>query len=280
MELEKHTKDELKRLINSPTSKDAAHILEQTLEIINTDSIAFSSFKLEKTNEKGTFYTNIDAQNIYYNLGIIDKNLTKIYQSLHKKIDFSFDEFFIYLLIFGLIHELSHLIQFHNGDLGLYPYKDLNSIYDILMNFIRNITYWEDFLCKIIHNKYFHERNANIYAARLCAELFEGKEIENYAKMVYFNVLFFNSYSLKNGQVTSPVERTMKYMHIKHYVSYEDVPFDIAFDHGLPITIEQYHYLYDSINESIQKHEPIKYEDTMNRIQKLTLDRKGLSTDH
>lgn len=279
MELESRTKDELKILINSSASRTATSILEQALEIINADSITFSPFKLKYTTRKSIFYTQTDSPNIYYNSKSIENKTNRLYQNSHKKFTFSYDELFIYLLIFGLTHELSHLLQFHNGSSGLYSYQDLNNLYAYLMNYIQNITYGDELLCKIFHDNYFHERNANIYASRLCAELFEGREIAKYAKMVYFNVLFLNSYKLKNGIVTSPVERTMQYMHIKHYSSYGDVPFDIAFDHGLPINPEQYHYIYDSINERMQKHESIKYEETMERLQKLTLESKGVSTD-
>lgn len=72
----------------------------------------------------------------------------------------------------------------------------------------------------------------------------------------------------------------MQYLNKKHLVLRDNIPFDIAFEHGLPITLEQYHYIFDYVDEVIRGNKQMDPEVITERIQKLTLESKGMPTDN
>ncbi|MCX4365438.1 MAG: hypothetical protein OSJ70_06675 [Bacilli bacterium] len=278
MELEKHTKEELKDFFNMPKLIINEKSVQYAFDILNKDSLFLNSIVLEKTNKRKIFFMRSSEKKMWYNFSAFKKAV----EVMHKRqqlYSLTLDDYYRFYLLFSLLHEYEHLIQDRFSQERRYPYSDLNSAYQIVFDFYKKCSIMDVLINKYFHDSFFNERNVSINAAKISVDVFDDEGLNMYAETAYLNVLINNAYSIKNGQVKSPVEKTMNMLNIKHFSVSDELPFDIAFFHGFPISLEEYHYLYDAIYESIKADGSVDYDDTLERIQKLTLASKGVSTN-
>ena len=279
MELEKTTKDELRNMFNVPKLEIDGPTIENVVSILNKDPIFSGIIKPQESQRKSSLSIHPRTLILSYNIERLKKN-TKLNYKLQPLYGLTLEDYYRYFLFHGVFHESSHIIQRNKSNHRLFPYPDLNNIYLIAMDEMQAASIMDFIVYKLFHNRFFYERNADINASKLAMEIFDDEKLKLYAETFYLNVLLVWAYSIKGDKVISPVEKTMKYLNKKHVMLDNDVPFDIAFEHGLPITPEEYHYIFDYVNEVIRKKEDVDIEVINERIQKLTLQSKGVSTDN
>lgn len=248
MELEKNTKNELKNLLNVPKIEITDEAVENIVSILNKDPIFSGIIKPYRSQRKFALSVDTATLALSYN---IDKLKSDVEWRYNKQAVFglTLEDYYHYYLAYSIFHETTHIDQINKGFHNLYPYPDLNNAYyqAFAVTRKRNII---DFI-RYLHNhpNFFYERNADVNAAKLSAEIFDDEKLFLYGANLYLNFLFNDAYSLKGNRVISPVEKTMKYLHQKDFTTSDHLPFDVAFEHGFPISLEEYHYLFDYIDE-------------------------------
>lgn len=279
MELERHTKDELKNLVNVPKLAIEDSTIENMISILNKDSTFQEIIKLKKGTKGSSLSANLKTRVINYNIDKM-KRRVEIRYKLQPLYDLTLEDYYRYFIVHSVLHEATHIDQSNKSNHGLYPYSDLNTVYTIAIDAAQRASIMDLIIYKIFHRYFFYERNADNDASKLAMEIFDDENLNLFAETFYFNNLLLWGYSLKGDKVISPVERTMKYLNKKHVMLDNDVPFDIAFEHGLPITTEEYHYIFDYVQEVMKEKKELDTKIITERIQKLTLESKGMSTDN
>ncbi len=272
MELEKHTKDELKNMFNVPRIDINEKAIQHIIEILNRDSLFDNILGSTSTNKNSAFRVLANTTTIAYNLESFKRNVERVY-SRHPLYDLTLDDYYRFYFLYSYGHEGEHIIQSEHSIKGLYPYEDLNNAYKIAAVDHINGSVMDLIIYRMFHDHYFYERSASIEAAKLSMDIFDD-DLFSFAALAHFNHLFVNGYTLKGKHVISPVEQTMKYLHEKRFTYSDVLPFDIAFENGFPITLEEYQYLCEPIYECMKKGEKGNYKDAINRIQVLTLERQ------
>ncbi len=277
MKLEKNTKDELKNMFNVPRIDIEEKSVQHIVEILNRDPLFDNILESKPTNKPSPFRIVADTTIIAHNLEFFKKNVAAVH-SRKPFYDLTLEDYYRFYLLYSFGHEGEHIIQAEHSVKGLYPYADLNNAYKIAAVDHIKCSTMDLFIYKIFHDYFFYERNADIEAAKLSMDIFDD-DLFSYAALAHFNHLFCKCYTLRGNRVISPVERTMKYIHEKDFTYSDELPFDIAFDNGFPITVEEYHYLFDPLYEEMKNGEACDYNDAMNRIQTLTLGSQETSSN-
>lgn len=273
MELEKHTKDELKNMFNVPKLEIDDSAIENATSILNKDPLFSGIIKTQRSQRKPPLSVNPRTLIMSYNIEALKKN-AEISYKFQPLYDLTLEDYYRYFLFHGVFHEGTHILQRNKSNHRLFPYLDLNNIYLIAMDEMQGGSIMDLIVYKLFHNHFFYERNADLNASKLGMEIFEDEDFKLYAETFYLNRLLVSSYSMKGDKVISPVERTMKYLNKKHLMLDNDVPFDIAIEHGLPITLEEYHYIFDFVEEVIRGSKQMDFQEINERMQKLALDRE------
>lgn len=278
MELEKHTRDELKNMFNVSRVDIDETTIKHIVEILNKDSLFDNILSLEKANKNYSFGVIAQSTTIAHNLDFFKENIASLY-SRQPLFDLTLEDYYRYFLLYSFGHECEHIIQDTHSQKGLYPYADLNNAYRIAFDRNNKCSIIDIMIYHKFHDNFFYERNADINGATLTMDIFDENNMFKYACMVHFNHLFANSYTQKGSKVISPIEKTIKYLHLRNLSFSDDLPFDVALDHGFPITNDEYHYLFDPILKLAKAGEPVDYDETLDRVHKLTLQSKGVSTE-
>ncbi len=276
MELESKTKDELKTIVNDPKMEITDKTVQNIITLLNRDVLYSDIIRCTKVPKKVCMSTSLDKNLVKYNIDVFKKCVARRYE-IQPLFDLSLEDYYRFFLPYSIFHEASHITQKHDSDVNAYPYDYLNEIYQIACYNTLHNSIWGIINYNLHHNKYFHERNADINASKLMEELLEG-DLYYYAQTASFNHLFVHGYELKKDKVISPVERTFRYMMEPIVPLEESIPFDIAFENGCPITLEEYHYLYDPLYADIKAGKEVDSELILGRIKELTLKSKGMST--
>ena len=273
MELEKHTKNELRNLLNVPKIEITDSNIESIISILNKDPIFSGIIKPYRSQRKFALSVDTETLALSYNIEKLKSDVEWRYNR-QAIFDLTLEDYYHYYLAYSVFHEIDHIDQINRSSHNLYPYQDLNDAYHLAMSETRkrNII---DFI-RYIHNhlNFFYERNADINASKLSAEIFDDQKLFLYGANLYANFLFDDAYSLKGNRVISPVEKTMKFLHQRNFTTSDHLPFDVAFEHGFPITLEEYHYLFDYINEVKKGNQPAESQDLNERMQHLILARE------
>lgn len=273
MELEKNTKDELRNLINVPKLEIADKTIENITSILNKDPIFSGIIKPDRSERALAFSVDLETLDLSYNIEQLKRDVEWKYQQ-QSLFDLTLDDYYRYYLVHGLFHEVDHIDQINESIHDLYPYQDLNNIYRIALAEYRR-TGFLDYLRYLRHHEnFFYERNADINASKLAMEIFDDLKMLLYAANLHSNVLFRRVYSKKGKKIISPVEQTMKYLRRKMPILQDSIPFDIALEHGLPITPEEYHYIFDYVDEIMRGSKQMESQEINERMQKMILARE------
>lgn len=270
MELDRRTKARLKELVNEPKLKSEKIVIAQTIDVFNHDYLFSQPIKVRKSSSGASLSSSVQDYTINFNHDLFEKQFEVNYDTC-KKLSLSKDDAYRFFIFFDIFHEVFHIDQFDKTLKMTYPYDDLNRIYYVMIDYFCNMRVIDGWIYNGLHNSYFFERSADIFASKLLLELIEIEDVAYLADTMYMNRLFADSYILKKGKVISPVEKTMKYMGLKNLTLDNNVPFDVAFEHGLPITEDEYHYLFDPLNKEIKESGAVNSDLAIKRIKELTL---------
>ena len=269
--ISKETKNEIRNLIDSyGIKKWDQKFLDKISEIVNNDDYFDNCISIKKTNEKfamATNYENTIFENnkltekwIFKKCKYLTKNLNLKYNDknhhLQNKSDFITENF---LLIFAYLHECSHVKQNLYAFNSKSEYSQINTIYyryksfvlqdsSLIKIFIKNIIY------DTCHDNFFYERNANIESLKELMNIYNNNffkdEIDyNYIKKLisYMALDYYRGYEKKGNKIISPFEKTLKYsLCLSLHFNFQNLPFEIIFEHGFPITFNEYQEIFRS----------------------------------
>lgn len=278
MELTKHTIDELKDVVNDSKMCVNEATVNKVLSIFNDDLLFSGTLKWQKREQNIPFSTRTDEKSIKYNLNIMKKKVKRLHER-QPLFDLTLEDYYFFYLIYSLFHEISHLERYIKSTNNEMEYAYLNYIYYLALETCSSVGVFGYLRYHYYHERYFYERNAEIEASKLMMDLADDNNLFLYAETSYINHLFVNSYTMNKGQVISPVEFTFKKLHFPISEVKEQIPFDIAFEQGLSITPEEYHYLYDYVLNKAKLGENLDVDVIYGRIKELTLKRENMSNE-
>lgn len=188
MELERHTKDELRNLINVPKIAITDSSIENMVSILNKDPLFSGIIKTENSKGEEAFSTDSETLVMSYNIERLKKDTEEEYKK-HPSFGLTLEEYCRYYLVHGLFHESSHINSINKSNHNLYPYQDLNNIYRIAITESPISNIMDLIIYKTFHRNYFYERNADLNASKLAMEIFDDEKLYIYAVNLYFNTL-------------------------------------------------------------------------------------------
>lgn len=270
--LNEETKNEIRNLIDSyGIKKWDQKFLDKISEIVNNDDYFDNCISIIKDNHiKCPMKTSIENI-IYENNELIEEMIIWTCKYLKKdlnlkdndknhhlqnKNDFITQNF---LLIFAYLHECSHVEQNLCALNNKSEYSQINSIYYRFYNFdSQNFSKIKTFIRRrnyhTYYYDYFYERNANIESLKELMDIYDNNffkdEIDiNYIKKLisHLSLIYYTGYEKKGNKIISPFEKTLKYsLFPSENFNFQNLPFEIIFEHGFPITFNEYQEIFKS----------------------------------
>lgn len=267
MEFDIKTKSDLKELVQLRMDKEIdEEYLHLLTEIINGSS-AFDGKVVTRYNSKvSSFSASYERIDIAYNIEGFKNYFSKAYKAHKAYFDGNLKQFYGYWFPFSFIHELTHIYQMLCDKENISEFADVNDLYSKVIGAFNSFRKIDRMIYLTLHDRYSHERNANIVSSTFLAETFADTELDYYAKLKHINYLIANGYFLKKDKVISPIEKTFKYLRIKDKVEEVDLPFKVLFEHGFKISDDDFHYIYDEV---VNTKGPVEYDDVVGRVKAL-----------
>lgn len=272
MEISENTKQDLKDLIKEYYDciwKDE-YFIPRICAILNEDE-CFKNVAIKCYNDRMDSNVLMETTRniVIYNLRIVEEQIYKQYETIKPSI-ISENEFAIYSYFEWIIHEIVHIWQnIPCAEKNISSYSEINYLYMIIHDKFCNFKFKDQVIYELFHNKCCFERHANITAAKIAIDIFDESNISEWAKSQYIDYITYNGYYLRKGKVISPVERTLKYFRLKDDIIYNnDIPFELSFEHGLKISSEDYHMIYDDILTG--RRTSLDYDETVKKIKLLS----------
>lgn len=268
MYLDSKTKKDLRQLIISQKDKKIDEdYINLFLEIINSNSIFPQKVIARNDKETAIFSTDYEELDIKYNLEGFKKRYAKSYEH-HKKQGFDYDleKFYEYWFPYALIHETSHIYQLLCANDSLSKHPEINQLYQKIYNSFKKFRNIDRLKYEFFHDKYSLERYANIIPGIFLADVFSDTELDHYSKLANINSLLSCGYSLKRGNIISPIERTFKYLRINDKIEASSLSFEERFIHGFKISDEDFYYIYEKV---LADRHNVDYDKTIERLKTL-----------
>lgn len=272
MEISENTKQNLKDLIKEYYDciwKDEYFIPRICAILDKEEYFGNSTIKYYNDRMDSNVLIEVTRNVVRYNLNVIDKEIHKQYGKLNLS-NLSEHEFTMYKYFEWAIHEIVHIWQnIPCAENNISLYSEINYLYMIIHKKFCNFSFIDKRVYGLFHDKCCFERHANITAAKIAIDIFDEFNISEWAKWQYIKYLTNNGYYLRRGKVVSPVERTLKYFGLKDDIIYNnDIPFELLFEHGLKISSEDYHMIYDDILTG--RRTSLDYDETVKKIKLLS----------
>lgn len=270
MKLEKRTIENMKDFVHGDLPGIDARFIKDLTMIIDKDSI-FQDYpsKIQPTLSEHILAIGRETYTIYYNIEYLKKKYHQRYlQDNPEKLPETI--FYKYWVSFGVCHEFSHKYQFLCRDYGISEWAEVNDFYQLLGRMWNN-SQFNSMHYRKHHEEYFFERNADIIASKMMMSIFPEEEMHEHIDLTYLNAILNGGYTKEDEKIISPVERTYGFLKQSFNLSINNLPFEVRFEQGLPITEEEYDAIYQWVNE---KEKRAKYKEINKAIKKLTIERR------
>lgn len=270
MRLEKRTIENMQDFVHENLSGTDAMFVEDLAMIIDKDLIFQDRpSKIRPTLEKINLKINRKTYTVSYNMAYLKKMCHQRYfQANPEKLPE--DILYKYWVSFGVCHEFSHKYQFLCRDYEISEWAEVNDCYQSFDR-ARNNGQFNLMHYRKHHKEYFFERNADIIASKIMMSIFPEEEMHEHIDLIHLNAILDGGYAKEDGKIISPVERTYGFLEQDFNLPTNDLPFEVRFEQGFPITEEEYGEIYQWVNE---KEKRAKYGEINKAIKKLTIGRR------
>lgn len=240
MELQEKQISDINYLLGDYDSRIADwYFISELLHILN-DGEKFD-IKYEYSNSKTVpVYTDVLNQTIYYNPRIFLKHMhgkVKKYSEKYPEIDE--DYLYNFFVVESILREAVRVEQGHMAYNHIYSHEEISRLYRIFFDALNNRTFFEKLFCLRSSKNDFHERNADILASLIAANIYRYTEFQNIATNIYALSLF-GGYGYGEE---CPAKTSLESVGLPYVVDKRGISFRDAFYNGLVIDTDNYNEL-------------------------------------
>lgn len=261
MILERKTKEELQQLISDYYDKRAnKEFFDNTIAILNQDFLFKGQIEIQDVVTNITLRAQPTRTVIERNYENFDQYIKYYIKKENFEPERNEIEKYNILFQISIFHEITHLYQ---TLLGLDKTDGPTFIREVCKKYIeffyKKSSNFQDLFYQTFHDFYFFEHHANVESVLLLKDLYEDER-----KCLFLDNLFYywkDDYKKKGEKIISPFEFTLKQMKAKmDLTSSWKMPFLIAINFGLPITLSEYEKMKRLLNH------PCKTKQDYNRV--------------
>lgn len=268
MLLTEKTRLELKDLVDIYRKREADKMFfDSSIELINKQDLFCEKIKTEEVfDKKVVLETEQKEYKIYVNYENAKKYINSIINT-YKNFDVNFNELYNEFFLLCIIHECSHVRQSLYAFENISKYQEINELYRKLIDMLEKMSKLRNMIYQSYGIEFCFERNANIDAFRELVQIYDNPELKRIAEINHLYSLLFGYYE-KNNKIITPVEKTFYLIGKKIKLPYNDLPFNVAFEHGLKVNDNDYNELIDGLDDlNIGE---INYDSIIKKMKKLS----------